>query len=107
MRIGVLFGSILLVFAPAAVSAAENQTAVTTVHATDPDNQPVTPVAYSIFDDLGFTAALRIPLTRLRWLRERFGRAKVDTRHEPSLAPTVQVGQPHSHLAEQVETRRD
>ncbi len=34
--------------ATAAVSAAENQTAVTTVHATDPDNSPVTPVAYSI-----------------------------------------------------------
>ncbi len=30
------------------MSAAENQTAVTTVHATDPDNSPVTPVAYSI-----------------------------------------------------------
>ena len=28
--------------------AAENQTAVTTVHATDPDNGPVTPVVYSI-----------------------------------------------------------
>ena len=34
--------------ATAAVSAAENQTAVTTVHATDPDNGPVTPVVYSI-----------------------------------------------------------
>lgn len=32
----------------AAVSAAENQTAVTTVHATDPDNSPITPVSYSI-----------------------------------------------------------
>ncbi len=34
--------------ATAAVSAAENQTAITTVHATDPDNGPVTPVSYSI-----------------------------------------------------------
>ncbi len=34
--------------ATAAKSVAENQTAVTTVHATDPDNGPVTPIAYSI-----------------------------------------------------------
>jgi hydrophobic/amphiphilic exporter-1 (mainly G- bacteria), HAE1 family len=35
----------------------------------------VTPVAYSIFDDLGVTAALRGPRQRLRWWRERFGHA--------------------------------
>ena len=67
----------------------------------------VTPVAYSIFDDLGITTALRVPSRRLRWLRERFGKAKADTRQEPSLAPSVQVGEPHPHLAEQVEPRRD
>jgi hydrophobic/amphiphilic exporter-1 (mainly G- bacteria), HAE1 family len=35
----------------------------------------VTPVAYSIFDDLGVTAALRGPRQRLHWWRERFGHA--------------------------------
>jgi hydrophobic/amphiphilic exporter-1 (mainly G- bacteria), HAE1 family len=67
----------------------------------------VTPVAYSIFDDLGITAALRVPSTRLRWLRARFGKAKADTRQEPSLAPSVQVAQPHPRLAEQVEPQQD
>ncbi len=67
----------------------------------------VTPVAYSIFDDLGITAALRVPSTRLRWLRERFGKAKADTLQEPSLTPSVQVAQPHPRLAEQVEPQQD
>jgi HAE1 family hydrophobic/amphiphilic exporter-1 len=67
----------------------------------------VTPVAYSIFDDLGITAALRVPSTRLRWLRERFGKAKADTLQEPSLAPSVEVAQPHPRLAEQVEPQQD
>jgi hydrophobic/amphiphilic exporter-1 (mainly G- bacteria), HAE1 family len=67
----------------------------------------VTPVAYATFDDLGMTAALRVPAKRLRWLRERFGKAKAGTRLEPSLVPSGQVGEPHPHLAEQVEPRGD
>jgi VCBS repeat-containing protein len=49
----ILFNQAPVIDAPAnadtyATSIAENSTAVTTVHATDPDNQPVTPVQYSI-----------------------------------------------------------
>ncbi len=64
-------------------------------------------VGAAIFDDLGITAALRVPSTRLRWLRERFGKAKADTLQEPSLTPSVQVAQPHPRLAEQVEPQQD
>ena len=66
----------------------------------------VTPVAYSIFDDLGITATLA-PSKRLRWWRERFGTAQAGTRQEPSLVPSAPVAEPHAHLAEQVEARRD
>jgi HAE1 family hydrophobic/amphiphilic exporter-1 len=41
----------------------------------------VTPVAYSIFDDLGMTAALRSPSRGLRWWRERFGHVPVGSGH--------------------------
>jgi hypothetical protein len=67
----------------------------------------VTPVAYSIFDDLGVTAALRVPSRRLRWWRERFGKAKVGAIQEPSLAPSAQVGEPRTPLAGHVEARGD
>lgn len=67
----------------------------------------VTPVAYSIFDDLGMTAALGAPSKRLRWWRERFGKAKAGTSQEPSLAPGVQVGASHTRLADQLEAHRD
>lgn len=67
----------------------------------------VTPVAYSIFDDLAVTAALRVPSRRLRWWRERFGRAKVGAIQEPSLAPSAQVGEPHTPLASHVEAGGD
>jgi HAE1 family hydrophobic/amphiphilic exporter-1 len=67
----------------------------------------VTPVAYSIFDDLGITAMLRLPSKPLRWWRERFGHAQAGTRPEPSLATSAQGGESHSHLTEPVEARRD
>jgi len=67
----------------------------------------VTPVAYSIFDDLGITAALRAPSRRVRWWREHFGKAKADDSQEPSFAPSAALAEPHSHLADQVEARRD
>jgi len=67
----------------------------------------VTPVAYSIFDDLGITAVLRAPSKQLRWWRKRFGYANVDALQESSLTPSPQVGEPHTHLAEHVEARRD
>jgi hypothetical protein len=35
----------------------------------------ITPVAYSIFDDLGVTTALPGPMRRLRWWWGRFGHA--------------------------------
>jgi AcrB/AcrD/AcrF family len=66
----------------------------------------VTPVAYSIFDDLGMTAALRVPSKRLRWWRERFGSAKGGTLQEPSLAPSASLVESETHLAEKVEARR-
>jgi HAE1 family hydrophobic/amphiphilic exporter-1 len=58
----------------------------------------VTPVAYSIFDDLGLKATLRVPSKPLRWWRERFVTANVGTLPEPSLAPSVQVGEPPDAL---------
>ena len=67
----------------------------------------VTPVAYSIFDDLGLTAMLRLPSKPLRWWRERFSHAQAGTRPEPSLATSAQGGESHSHLTEPVEARRD
>jgi HAE1 family hydrophobic/amphiphilic exporter-1 len=67
----------------------------------------VTPVAYSIFDDLGITAALRAPSRRLRWWRERFGTAKAGDSQEPSFAPSATLAKPHPHLADPVEARRD
>jgi hypothetical protein len=65
----------------------------------------VTPVAYSIFDDLGVTAALRVPSMRFRWVRRRSGKAEAGTRQEPLLAPRVQVAQPH--VSEPVEPHHD
>jgi HAE1 family hydrophobic/amphiphilic exporter-1 len=66
----------------------------------------VTPVAYSIFDDLGATTALRLPSLRLQWLRKRFGKGAADTSREPILAPSLQLTEPHPDLAEPVEPRR-
>jgi HAE1 family hydrophobic/amphiphilic exporter-1 len=67
----------------------------------------VTPVAYSIFDDLGVTAALRAPSRRLRWFRERFGKAKADPLQEPSHAPSAPLVETETHLTERMEARRD
>jgi HAE1 family hydrophobic/amphiphilic exporter-1 len=67
----------------------------------------VTPVAYSIFDDLGLTAMLRLPSKPLRWWRERFGHAQAGARPEPSLATSAEGAESHSHLTAQVEARRD
>jgi hypothetical protein len=67
----------------------------------------VTPVAYSLFDDLGMTAALRSPSRRLRWWRERFGHVPVGSGQEPALASSTQVDKPHTHLADRVEAQRD
>jgi len=67
----------------------------------------VTPVAYSIFDDLGITAMLRLPSKYLRWWRERFGTAKTGSLDEPSLVPSATLAEPHSSLADRVEASRD
>jgi HAE1 family hydrophobic/amphiphilic exporter-1 len=67
----------------------------------------VTPVAYSLFDDLGMTAALRTPSTHLRWWRERFGTAKTGGLHGPSLVPSATLAEAQPHLADHIEARRD
>jgi hydrophobic/amphiphilic exporter-1 (mainly G- bacteria), HAE1 family len=67
----------------------------------------VTPVAYSIFDDLGITAALRAPFKRLRWWRERFGSAKAGPLPAQPVTSSAQLSDSSAHLAEELEVRRD
>jgi HAE1 family hydrophobic/amphiphilic exporter-1 len=58
----------------------------------------VTPVAYSIFDDLGITAVLRAPWKRLRWQRKPLGGAEAGTVQEPTVAANASLTAPSAHL---------
>jgi predicted RND superfamily exporter protein len=67
----------------------------------------VTPVAYSIFDDIGDTVARRLSSTRLQWLHKRVGKAVEDIQQEPSMVSRAEVGDAHPHLAQPLEPRRE
>jgi HAE1 family hydrophobic/amphiphilic exporter-1 len=67
----------------------------------------VTPVAYSIFDDLGIAAALRASSRRAQWWRKRYDTAATEGLHEPALVPSATLAESHQHLAEQIEAHRD
>jgi multidrug efflux pump subunit AcrB len=66
----------------------------------------VTPVAYSIFDDLGAATILRSSALRLPW-RRRFGTAQTESLHEPPLIPSPTLTEPHPRLADQMEAHQD
>jgi hydrophobe/amphiphile efflux-1 (HAE1) family protein len=66
----------------------------------------VTPVAYSIFDDLGAATILRSSALRLPW-RRRFGTAQTESLHEPPLIPSPTLAEPHPRLADQMEAHQD
>jgi HAE1 family hydrophobic/amphiphilic exporter-1 len=62
----------------------------------------VTPVAYSFFDELGVSAALRAPTKRWRWWRDRFGHAGGTA---APFAHSVDSGTPLATAAAPVEDR--
>jgi HAE1 family hydrophobic/amphiphilic exporter-1 len=65
----------------------------------------VTPVAYSIFDELGVSAALQARTRHLRWWRDRFGHART----APPFDRSVDSGTPRATAApaeDHVEVRR-
>ena len=66
----------------------------------------VTPVAYSIFDDLGVTAALRGPIRRLRWWRERFGHAGAAAPFEHPVDSNTPLATTTTTVDDGVELRR-
>jgi HAE1 family hydrophobic/amphiphilic exporter-1 len=67
----------------------------------------VTPVAYSIFDDLGITATLRTSSGRPRWWARRFSNAATVSPGESSLIPTTTLAEAQRPLADQLEAHRD
>jgi HAE1 family hydrophobic/amphiphilic exporter-1 len=66
----------------------------------------VTPVAYSIFDDLGVTAALRWPMQRLRWWRERFGHTGAAASFEQPVDSGTPLATTATTVDDHVELRR-
>jgi HAE1 family hydrophobic/amphiphilic exporter-1 len=66
----------------------------------------VTPVAYSIFDDLGVTAALRWPMQRLRWWRERFGHTGAAAPFEQPVDSGTPLATAATTVDDHVELRR-
>jgi hypothetical protein len=66
----------------------------------------VTPVAYSIFDDMGITAALGGPMQRLRWWRERFGHSSAAAPFEQPIDSITPLATTATTVDGHVELRR-